>query len=196
MKKLINIIVLFVLVSCSVSSNKNSNKELKEEPMADLILVEDSVLENTESKISEDGECIFNQLTQTDEFLKGIGELSTYEWDSIEKVATIILESNDTLLIKRGGCNFYSVSADFILRHDTLDYSQWENVFNKVLWISGLLSSDFAYKELKNEIDSSSIKINGDYVYFSNEYLQDNNYELYRTIEKEKTSIVLSHYIY
>lgn len=176
--------IFFLLLSCSSASNKKPQATIQQQTVLEI-----------ENSSEDESDCIFDQSTQTDAFLKRIPELENYKWNSEEKVATIILDSNDTLLISRGGCYQFGVSAEFRLSNDTIDYSDWKNVYAKVLWISELLQSEFAYPEIKNALNTSEIEIDNDYIYFSNEYLQDNNYELTRRIEGDKDIIVLSYYI-
>jgi hypothetical protein len=197
MIKRIYIPILFLFASCSYTSKEKQESSI---PIATENTVEnnvDTLSVETEAEITteEESDCIFDQSTQTDKFLKGIEELKDYKWDAEEKIATIALGSGDTLLISRGGCYQFGVSAEFRLRKDTTDYSNWKNVYEKVLWISKLLSTDFAYEEIRNELNASEIERDNNNTYFSNEYLQDNNYELYREIEADKSTIVLSHYV-
>ncbi len=198
------ILILLIFTSCNL---KNTNREnvLSEN------IVNDSIMQNIDStKLIESEEsnevnsesmddCIFDQNTQTDEFLKGIKELQDYKWDSVSKTATVTLDNGDTLLIKRGGCNSFGVSAEFKIIKDTTDYSNWNNVFKKILWISKVLDTEFAFEKIKDEIDSNKISIESykeyDVVYFSSEYLQDNHYEIYRTLNENLKTIELSHYI-
>lgn len=110
----------------------------KSEDLNTKVEKQDSVVEQ-ESLESDD--CIFDQQTQTDEFLRNIIELSGYYWDKESKTASIILENGDSLLITRGGCYHFGVTAEFRLRNDTTDYSDWTKVYDKVLWIAKVLES-------------------------------------------------------
>ncbi len=213
MKNIIKILILLIFTSCS-SKNTNKEKVINEKIISDSItqnvnstrisnsekIEESNKLEETEELDSEsEDDCIFDQSTQTDEFLKGIKELQNYNWDSISKTATIILDNGDTLLIERGGCYSFGVSVKFKIQKDTTDYSKWNNVFNKVLWISKILKTEFEYEDIKNELDSNKITIEkydkSDVVNFSNEYLQNLHYEITRTLGKNSKMIELSYYI-
>lgn len=212
MNKLVIFLIPILIFSCN-NSEKNKEvmqKEVKDnevevveqvalETLVTSAEVEDNVrLEHPtieEANDENEDDCIFDQATQTDEFLHGISELENYSWDAEQKVATIPLNTSDTLLIRRGGCYHFGVSAEFILYRRSIDYSKWENVFERVLWISKLLESEFAYEDIKEEIENSKIRIEEDNVSFQSEYLGDNNYSLYRKIEEGKTVIELSYYI-
>lgn len=184
------ILFLFITVAC-----KNQNGIQKT----------DSVFHNAElgidssANLEDSDDCIFDQLTQTDEFLREVPELSGYKWDKESRTATLKLSNGDTLYISRGGCDHFGVSAEFRLRNDTADIENWNNVYNKVLWIAKLLNSDFDYSLVKNDIDSNKLifeKIEEiDVVYFSNEYLQSNNYSIERRKEGQLNIIRLSYYL-
>jgi hypothetical protein len=144
-------------------------------------------------------DCIFDQATQTDEFLKGIPELENYSWNQETKTATIVFPNQDTLLVQRGGCDHFGVSAEFILRNDPADFRNWDNVFDKVLWIAEILDNEFNFERLRDDLKSNKLEIvrinSADEVIFSDEYLQINHYELIRFIDQKKTIIFLSFYI-
>ncbi len=202
MKYLLYILILVSIISCS---NNPQAKKLDKIKIAEQASTDHQYPKNTDLKTDsiiettieneENSDCIFDQTTQTDDFLKGIIELDNYIWDSISKTATIILENKDTLLITRGGCDHFGVSAEFRLRNDKTDYNDWNNVNKRVLWISRILESELSYYEIKNEIDSVTIITQDDYAFFSNEYLQDNNYVISRRIDEDLTVISLSYYL-
>jgi len=201
MKHLIYFLILIFTYSCNQNNRTDSN--LKTDLNVKTNQIKTDTVANLEQKsedlIQDTSDCIFDQLTQTDEFLKGINELNGYKWDYKTRTATIILQNQDTLFITRGGCYDFGVSAEFRLRFDTTDYSEWKNVFKKVLWIAKVLDNEFSYQEIKNEIDSSKIVIEnsdfGDIIGFSSEHLQDSHYEISRKIEKDYTVITISYYI-
>lgn len=202
MKKLHYLIILLLFFSCSNSTKTNKKSELPAEIEIDntgkTSVDSGTILLDEQSLGSEEyveDECIFDQATQTDDFLVGIKEFENYSWDSISKTATIILDNSDTIFVSRGGCDSFGVSAELVLYNNTIDFSDWTNVNQKILWISDVLSSEFAYEEIKNQIDSSKQIIDNDYGYFSSEFLQDNNYEFGRRIEKDKVVISLSYYV-
>jgi len=195
-----SLLLVFILtISCNSVSEK---RQVDQSKVANL--VSDSsdkphTISKTNKETGETDDCIFDQLTQTDEFLKNIKELQNYEWDYLTRTATIILDNGDTLMISRGGCYHFTVSAEFRISNEEIDFSDWNNVYNKVLWIARLLDEEFAYKEIKNEIDSNKVTFEkiekGDAVYFSSEYLQNNHYEITRELNDNLNVITLSYYI-
>ena len=197
MNKMIYIPMLLLLASCLNASQEQQTKavDAPRETNNQIAMEADSGLMEAEGDSEDDADCIFDQTTQTDDFLKGISELENYKWNAEEKEATVILETNDTLLISRGGRSHFGVSAEFRLRNDSTDYSDWEAVYERVLWISEVLSSEFAHEEIKNALKASEIEVNNDHTFFTNQYLQDNNYEIYRSIEPDRSLIILSYYI-
>lgn len=202
MNKLLCLISILLFFSCSNTTKTNSTEEL---PAVTVVIPHENsnkdselnypVEQSLETTEFVEDDCIFDQANQTDEFLIGIKEFKNYTWDSISKTATIALNNKNTISITRGGCYHFGVSAELTLYNDTTDYYNWENVNQKILWISKILSSEFAYEAIKVEIDSSKQIIDNDYGYFSSEYLQDNNYEFARRIEKDLTTITLSYYL-
>lgn len=131
-------ILILTLISCSVSSsnkgetsNKNACRIIKLHTNHES----NSLLTSSEDTFDPD-DCTYLQSEQTDEFLRNSTELKGYVWDSISKTATIVLSENETLLVRRGGCYDYCVSAEFIINDSNVDYSEWNNVFKKVLWIA------------------------------------------------------------
>ncbi len=147
----------------------------------------------------ESEECVFDQTTQTDKFLRNIKELNGYKWDHEKRTATFVLETGDTLLIYRGGCNHFTVSAEFRLRNDKTDYTQWRNVYKKVLWVAKILDKEFDYQELKQDIELNKVKVekydHADIASFSNEILIDRNYSIVRELGPEVKVITLSYSI-
>lgn len=205
------IVIFILLLSCSSEQNQRAIVPKKPEPKVEEKTIYDNTEEKAKDKITENDidtasvttekeikeqveiDCIFDQKSQTDEFLRGIPQLAGYEWDSAQKLATIVLDTEDTLLVRRGGCNHFGVSAKFILRNDTTDYSKWDNVFERVLWISNLLDSEFYHEKIKQTLDSSQYEIKwGNSVFFLDEYLQDRNYEIFRRLQDDKSIIILS----
>lgn len=133
---------------------------------------------------------------QTDEFLKNVKELDGYSWDHASRTATYILETGDTLLVTRGGCNHFTVSAEFRLRNDRTDYTKWSNVYQKALWIAKALKTEFYYEELKEATDLKKVTVE-DYGYaevafFDNEMLVNTGYVIARNLKPGRIIIRLS----
>jgi hypothetical protein len=212
MKNILILLVLISSISCMSKNKEVEKQKVDNHPGSGIksdIAIEkneeipklDSLELNTEEIESDEeiDDCIFDQSTQTDEFLKGIQELKNYKWDSDLKTATVILENKDTLFIKRGGCNHFGVSAEFRIVNDTADYSKWSNVFEKVIWIANVLDNEFANDSIIKEIEENKIEIikseDYDIGYFSGEYLNDNNYSIERKMNDQIKVIILSYYI-
>ena len=67
-------------------------------------------LDSVQKVIKTPGEAVYNNCkypieNQTDNFLSGIPEYSSYSWDNETKTAIITLSKNENLTVKRGGCD-------------------------------------------------------------------------------------------
>jgi|GEM_PF-3024057 len=192
------VIILISLIGFKIADWKVNGPDSERIDKLFPELFEGNVTEDEGQNLIQPDDCIFDQQTQTDEFLKNIAEFDGYYWDKDSKTAEIPLDRGDYLLITRGGCYHFGVSAEFRLRNDTTDYSDWQNVYDKVLWIAKILDSEFKFNMIKNDLDSNLITINkmeqGDTLYFSNEYLKDNNYSIDREIQKGLVVLRLGYY--
>ncbi|MEJ8802713.1 hypothetical protein [Pontibacter sp. H249] len=197
METTFGLILILIITSCSnLNQDNNQNTITEVSPLVTADSLQYRSVKVTASESPESEECIFDQATQTDEFLKEIKELRGYKWDYSSRTATYILETGDTLLLTRGGCYHFTVSAEFRLRNDKTDYSNWSNVYQKSLWIAKALSKEFHYEELKRDIDLNKVTIE-DYGYaeaasFENEMLVDNGYVIERNLYPNRTVIKLS----
>lgn len=106
-----------------------------------------------------DNDCVFDQSTQTDEFLKDIPEFSNYKWNDKLKTATIELESGDTLIVKKGGCDHYGFYGNLILENSNLDINQNEIINRKALWIAKKLFEKSDFDFFKKSIDEKKYEI-------------------------------------
>ncbi|WP_340153380.1 hypothetical protein [uncultured Marivirga sp.] len=109
--------------------------------------------------LGQEEDCIFDQETQTDEFIRDIQEFQNYEWNDSTKEATIILESGDTLIAYRGGCYHFGISgtlktADQELRETSKDY-----ILEKGLWMAKNLFTTFNFNELQNKVTTEDYEI-------------------------------------
>ena len=204
--------ILILLVSCNSQKEKldkvenskkntknitvDANKTSEKQKEASTELQEKS--ENSE-EIELDEDCIFDQATQTDKFLHGIEELKNYHWNYKNRTAKLRLKNGDSLTIYRGGCDHFGVSVTMKVFNDSIDYSDWNKVNEKVLWIAKILDKEFDYKIIKTELDAQKTTIEkegkGESVYFSNEYLGVNNYRIYRELNNKFDLIELSYYM-
>lgn len=190
------IFILLIVFCCNSSGNSNLiTDRVDNSELLSIDLIETSNLQNPSDSL----DCVFDQNTQTDEFLRNIPELKPYEWDQNSQTATVILDTRDTLFITRGGCAHFGVSAEFRLKNDKANYSDWNEVYKKILWIAELLKSEFMLDDIKNAINTDQIAIekydNIEVVYFNDEYLRDNHYEIMRKVEVDETVLSLSYYI-
>lgn len=197
MKIIVALTLLLIVSSCSKLSQGNNEISFKEKGVSvQGESIENVASQNVTLENNAPEECIFDQATQTDEFLKDVNELKGYKWDYTSRTATYILEQGDTLLITRGGCNHFTVSAEFRLTNDKTDYADWNNVFKKALWIADALDNEFYSKELKKDIELKKVTIeNYDYAdvaSFENEMLVDNSYVIERILNPSRTVIKLS----
>lgn len=176
MKNIIFYIPMILIFSC-----KHVNSESKEGSIHmssdSLNLVNDSV--NLDKNEISDEDCVFDQETQTDEFLKGIKELENYVWDSESKTAEIVLNDHWGLTIKRGGCNHFEMSASFLYDR-VLDFEKdKKQIFDNIIWITSLLK-DFDAEIIKESINNDKIVITKDdkFNYHIN-FMDVKLYELY-----------------
>lgn len=158
------------------------------------------LLKNLDGKTDEkqDSEdCIFDQKTQTDEFLNGIEELKDYIWNQEAKTAEIILNDHWSLTIKRGGCNHFEVSATFIYDRFLEFDENKKSVYDKFIWISGLLE-EFDEEAINEAITNNNISIEVDEDRRFIQFMDSRLYESYSAMFYSKnnvTHIRLSYYL-
>ncbi|MFD0837134.1 hypothetical protein ACFQ0I_15250 [Mariniflexile aquimaris] len=196
MKNIILYISIIFIFSCKQVNSES--KEVSVHINEDGISVEKDSDNSIRYKVTKE-DCVFDQETQTDQFLKGIKELENYVWDSDTKTAEIVLNDHWGLTIKRGGCNHFEMSASFIYDR-ILDLEKEEDkqiIFNQILWISSLLE-DFDGNALKDVINKGKVSITKEdnfnfYVNFMDERL----YELYfMNFNNEKVTTFAIGYYY
>ncbi|MBA9079885.1 MULTISPECIES: hypothetical protein [Rufibacter] len=213
MRNIFKLFIAVLTVSCSSPRQEGESIPLAQEtlkiPTVDTVQKLGTNKDNlsnlaaNETPAEEEApeECVFDQETQTDEFLKDVEELKGYKWDYGKRTATFLLETGDTLQIYRGGCSHFVVEAEFRLRNDKTDYSNWGNVYKKALWIAKVLDNEFDYKALKKDIDSKKVtfgryeEVGIDVVYFTSEDLRDREYQIERKLESKLQTITLSYSI-
>jgi hypothetical protein len=119
-------------------------------------------------------DCKYDIDSQTDDFLKGKTKYSDYTWNDAIKEATIKLENDDILIIKRGGCKQFDFYITAIIVSD--DFST--NNKNEVYQVAMKWAEEFFENEDYNKFWMA---------------LNDNNYELdsypheFRLLLKEPT---------
>ena len=124
-------------------------------------------------------ECIFDQATQTDEFLKQIDELEGYVWNPETKTAEIALDDHRLLTIKRGGCNHFEMSASFKYDRILNIEKDEKQIFDNIIWITSLLK-DFDGKDIKRVIEEGKVDITkrDNFNYYAN-FMDKKLYEHY-----------------
>ena len=200
-------ITTFILLSCKDSILKTETTKVSidtltsedsETLLNELIIQIDSVQNEEPLSIHEQEDCIFDQVTQTDDFLKGIKELETYIWDAETKTAEIVLNDHWSLTIKRGGCDHFEMSANFI--YDRILNIEEENdkqqIFDSIIWITSLLE-DFDGEDIKRVIEEDKVYVTkrDEYNYHAN-FMDEKLYELYYFDfnNKDRTTFKIGYY--
>ena len=142
-------------------------------------------------------DCIFDQATQTDEFLKGIKEFEGYVWDTETKTAEIVLNDHWSLTIKRGGCDHFAVNSDFIYDKPLNFEENKKSILDKIIWISNLIE-DYDEKIIEEAILNERIDIeiedNKRHIHFLDERLYEYYYMNFYS-DDESSYIHLSYFI-
>ncbi|MBT8254707.1 MAG: hypothetical protein KJN68_12105 [Bacteroidia bacterium] len=142
--------------------------------------------------------CKYDMSEQTDDFLSGIEELNGYEWDDKEKSAALVLNDHWGLTLRRGGCDYFELSATFYYDRN-LNLEESKNmVFDQVKWITGLLN-EFNSELIEKALDSGYVAIQqvseGDYfINFLDERLSDDYFFRFQTWE-DATNFKIGQYI-
>ncbi|WP_370213714.1 hypothetical protein [Mesoflavibacter profundi] len=162
-----------------------------------IIIISNNVVFSQVS-LNNTQDCIFDQTTQTDEFLKNIEELKDYVWFDDEKKAEIVLNDHWSLTIKRGGCDHFELSAEFFYER-SLDFKTNKNlVFDNLIWIANLLD-EFEGDIIRQCFENGkySITEENENKFFIN-FLDVRIYESYlMTYNSDKTTtFILSYTIY
>lgn len=148
-------------------------------------------------ELSQD--CIFDQETQTDYFLKGIKELENYTWDNETKTAEIVLNDHWNLTLKRGGCDHFEMSAEFMVDRE-LDFEKDEKlIFDKISWISSLLNKEFDYEIIQECIEKQKLDINIEdnkrHIHFMDERIYESYYMLFY-LSENGSNFFIRYYLY
>ncbi len=144
--------------------------------------------------LAQEDECIFDQTTQTDDFVKSVAEFSNYSWNSETKEATIILPNAEVLVAHRGGCNHFGISGTLIT-NDSTNFSDLDHWFERCLWIAERLFSENDFQSLKKSIEGQSYSmLEGNTLYIS--FPHDYYAEFYMTLKKrgDKVELYIGYY--
>lgn len=164
------VVLILVFVNCDSSLNnkktikvsiEKNNSENPKGLMNDLISELDSSDDNNVglgNSINDNQDCIFDQTTQTDEFLNGVKELSDYEWFPEKKEAEVVLNDHWSLTIKRGGCDHFEMSATFFYDRILDIEKDKKQIFDSIIWITSLLE-EFDGESIKKAILDNKITI-------------------------------------
>ncbi len=101
---------------------------------------------------SQESDCIFDQLTQTNEFLKGTEFWNIHEWDNETKTALVHISEYETLEIKKGGCVHFSYYVTLSLFDDST------RLDNHEYWIDAIQTWTHKLPDFDNEHLDSLIK--------------------------------------
>ncbi|WP_299765007.1 hypothetical protein [uncultured Dokdonia sp.] len=185
----ISILILFLFIGCKEATLNNVAVKIQEN--------ENEVITTNSSNVLMEQDCIFDQATQTDEFLKGIKELENYVWDDESKTAEIILNDHWGLGLTRGGCDHFTVQADFVYDR-VIDFEEKKDfIFQQVIWISDLIK-DFDGEIIRECIENGRISIevedNKRHIHFMDQRLYESYYMSFSVLENI-SYIHLSYYI-
>ena len=158
-------------------------------------------LENEKAKnqSSVEHECIFDQSTQTDAFLKGLKELEDYTWNNESKSAEIVLNDHWSLTITRGGCDHFLLSAEFLYDRNLEFEDNKKVIFEKIIWITSLLKEEFEFESIKSCIEEDKLTFTETDNGFFGNFMDSKIYEMYTfdyRKEKETTVFGISYYLY
>jgi hypothetical protein len=155
--------------------------------------------EKTKNHINVEQECIFDQSTQTDAFLKGIKELEDYTWDNESKSTEIVLNDHWFLTITRGGCDHFLLSAEFLYDRNLEFKDNKQEILEKIIWITSLLKEEFEFETIKKCIEEDKMTFTETTNGFYGNFMDSKIYEMYTfDYRKEKGNTVfgISYYLY
>jgi hypothetical protein len=104
-------------------------------------------------------DCEFDLDAQTDDFLKTIPEFSVYSWDNNTKKATIDLDSENFLLVERGGCKQFRFYATLHSKKSDLKVTDQQAIFKEALWIGSKLFEIEDYMFFQNALATGAYEI-------------------------------------
>ena len=107
------------------------------------------------SLAQSDEECIYDQSTQTDEFIRDVPEFSNYIWNDKSKTATIYLPAGEILKAHRGGCVHFGITGTLSVPNSTKSPSDLDYWFKRCKWIAKRL---FNAKDFETLVDSFNMR--------------------------------------
>jgi hypothetical protein len=102
--------------------------------------------------LAQEGECVFDQSTQTDDFIKDKGVFTDYVWDADKKEATIRLDDGNILKAYRGGCMHFGMSGELEIKNTDVELFELSYWFDKAVWIARNLFDETDAEYLETQI--------------------------------------------
>ena len=189
------------------AATEKSNEPLSPEIEANIAPSKDTVSvvnaqENSHSETSDQtgsDDCIFDQATQTDEFVRNIPEFADYSWDDSAKTATILLPAGDTLYATRGGCDHFMFIGKLVKKgndHAIDDQSYW---LEQGAWIAKRILPQADYDEYLTMVENKKFEavVQDEMlsILFNDSQALDWTLNVYLDKEKDQTTIETGYYI-
>lgn len=172
MKKLTSLLLLLLTFICHINSSAQETEQ------------------NTD-------DCIFDQTTQTDAFLKGLPELEDYIWIDSLKQAVILLDNGETLNVARGGCIHFNTYIELVTDLDKTPITDTDYWIERIHKYTTLLDNIFDNELVDSLIASKSYDLeeHPSQLYFS--FHQDIACHMSLIIENKsgQTSVQIGYYV-
>ena len=144
----------------------------------------------------QDEECVFDQSTQTDEFIKQKGVFKVYEWDNERKEATIQLENGNILRASRGGCVHFGMSGELEILNNMVEINETSYWLESALWIAKNVFDDADIKFLEHQISNENYSLESDsesiYIFIPHDYYDEFSIAVRK--ENGKTFLYVGYY--
>ncbi|MFD0963964.1 hypothetical protein [Pseudofulvibacter geojedonensis] len=191
-------IIIFILFFISVFTSCNRvGNQIVQPVSVDEIKRETNDLDAHQANKEVTDMCIFDQSTQTDDFLKGIEELKGYVWDNNSKTAIKELSEDKVISIYREGCDELFLETTIILNNKN-EFSN-ELINQNIIKIAKLFPNEYEEALVKDCLNTNCLSITKESP--SNYYGNFMRYELYELltvyvrIENNKIHITLGTYL-
>lgn len=186
-----NLIFILALLIWSCNWQENPNKKKIEE-------VSDIQNEPNFSELKED-DCVFDFVSQTDEFMKDLSQFGNYEWDNQSKVATALLKNGDTLKITRGGCDHYSSYIELLGKtSDSLSLDNTEKCIAKAKQLSKVIFEEYHYQLIDSLLAHKEYELQSNEQQYYIQFNQDLYCDMTLVIEEDQSgnfSILIGYYL-
>lgn len=104
-------------------------------------------------------DCKYPIEKQTDNFLSGIGEYSSYTWDDDTKTAKITLNDDQSLIVKRGGCDQFDFYITLNLKNKLIDLNNKDIAIKQLLIHAEKLFEPEDYSILLTALQQGNYKL-------------------------------------